>query len=260
MRKYRKPYRVKRKKPIFRKRFLWLGILAIIIGGTVFYFLFFSEAFQVKKIIITGEEKVSKYDLKLLIEGGLQNRMLFFETKSIFLVDAENMREDILDDFPQIAEIEISRGFPDALNIVVVERLGLAVWCGAEKCFLLDNEGVIFEETSPETDLIKFTDKENIASLSLGEKVIEKEKLTQILDIRSKLRKSLKVLIVEASIIFDERINTKTSEGWEIYFNPKGDLDWQITELGLVLEKLIPPEKREGLEYIDLRFSRVFYK
>ena len=63
-----------------------------------------------------------------------------------------------------------------------------------------------------------------------------------------------------AVIVSEERLNVKTSEGWEIYFNTADDLDWQVQELALVLEKQITPEKRRNLEYIDLRFSRVYYK
>jgi hypothetical protein len=61
--------------------------------------------------------------------------------------------------------------------------------------------------------------------------------------------------IVEISIISNERLNIKTFEGWLIYFNPKEDLDWQTQKLDLVLEKQIPLEKREELEYIELRFG-----
>jgi len=55
-------------------------------------------------------------------------------------------------------------------------------------------------------------------------------------------------------------LDAETTEGWTVRFNLKGDLDWQVTELRLALEKQISPEKRKSLEYIDLRFSRVYYK
>ena len=256
---YRRPHRYKRKKSIFRNRFFWLGILAFIIFGAVFYFLLFSKVFQVEKIIVTGEEKVSKEEIEFLVEKRLASKILFFKTKSIFLVNLKEIRKDILNSFPQIAEVEIRQGFFDAVNIVVIERSGAAVWCQEEDCFLLDNQGVIFEEvleTKPGLVLIKT--KPGLGEL--GETIIEKEKLTQILEIKSKLAESLETFIKEVSLISDERLNVKTSEDWEIYFNLKGDLDWQITELSLVLEKQIPPEKRGELEYIDLRFSRVYYK
>lgn len=260
MKKFRKPYRVKRKKPILRRYFFRLGVLFFIFAVVLFYFLFFSEIFQVQKIIVTGEETVAKDSLKSLVEEKLENKILFFKTKSIFLIDVQDIRKDILDKFPQIIEVEISRGFFDALNIAVIERLALAVWCQDEGCFLLDNRGVIFEKAPPEIDLIKIIDKQYIGPFALGEKVIEEELLSRIFGIESKLMGNLKISITEVSIISNERLDAETSEDWKIFFNLQGDLDWQITELGLVLVKQIPLERRRGLEYIDLRFSRIYYK
>ena len=71
---------------------------------------------------------------------------------------------------------------------------------------------------------------------------------------------NLKIPIAELFLISEERINIQTSDGWTVYFNPKGDISWQITELSLVLAKQIPPEKRGELDYIDLRFSRIYFK
>ena len=259
-RKFRKPYRVKRKKSIFRNRFFWLGILIFLIVGSAFYFLFFSDTFQVKKIIVTGEEKISKEDIKVLIEERLEKKILFFKMGSIFLINPSEIRRGILNNFSKIAEIEINREFPDVINVLVVERLPLAIWCRDGNCFLLDNEGVIFEETPAWTDLPKIIDKQNMNSFTLGEKVIEKDKLEQILKIESELTKNLKISIIEFSLMPDERLNAKTTEEWEIYFNLDEDLNWQLTKLNAVFKEGIPPENRGNLEYIDLRFTRVYYK
>jgi len=83
---------------------------------------------------------------------------------------------------------------------------------------------------------------------------------TLTLDIQDKLKNIAGVTTTRAIIVSEERLNIAVSEGWEIYFNTEGDLDWQIKELWIVLEKQISPEKRKNLEYVDLRFSRVFYK
>jgi cell division septal protein FtsQ len=242
--RYRKPHRFKKKKPIFRNRFFWLGILILILIISFSYFLFFSETFWVKEIIITGENGVSKKEI-----------ITFIPKKNIFLTDLGKIKEDILNNFPQIAEVEIKRGFPDTLNILVVERLGLAVWCQVDKCFLLDNEGIIFETALPETDLIKIIDEQNKV-FTLGERVIEKEDLSKILDIETKLKSELRIPIKEF-IITEEKLTVKTAENWEIYLNLKSDIEWQMTKLEVVLEEKIPPEKRENLEYIELRFGNL---
>lgn len=255
---FKKPYRVKRKKSIFRYRFFWLGALFFVFIISIFYFLFFSEIFQVAKIIVTGEEKVAKENLELLVEKKLEKKILFFKTKSIFLVNLNEVKKDILNNFPYIAEVEISRGFPDALNIIVVERFGLTSWCQAEQCFLVDNEGVVFEEIFDiDPKVFQIKNLVQVPELKLGDKVIEKEKLNQILDIKSKLRDNQKISLTAITIVSEKRLNIKTLEGWEIYFNPQGQLEWQLTKLRAVLEEEILPENRKNLEYIDLRFGNL---
>ncbi|OGZ17935.1 MAG: hypothetical protein A2Z78_01885 [Candidatus Nealsonbacteria bacterium RBG_13_36_15] len=258
-RQFRKPRRFKRKKSILRNRFFWLGILTTLIIGAIFYFLFFLETFQVKQTIITGENKVSKENIKLLTEKKLENRLLFFKTKSIFLINTTEIKSDILDSFPQIAEVIARREIPDTIDINVTERSGLAVWCKKENCFLVDNKGVIFEKAPPEeTDLPKIVDEQDRNSFNLGEKIIEEGVLKSILDI--KINNNSGINIENFVILNSERLNIKIAEGWEIYFNLKEDISWQLTKLDLVLKEEISPERKGDLEYIDLRFSRVYYK
>ena len=145
-------------------------------------------------------------------------------------------------------------------------------WCIENKCFLIDNNGIIFEEifeNYSELPTIKSFNANGKFALpadatalqaGLGQEVVEKETLSKVLQIISKLKQNLEIQIKLADIVSKERLNIKTSENWEIYFNLLGDIDWQITELGLILEKEIDSEKRQKLEYIDLRFNRVFYK
>lgn len=238
--RYRKPYRVKRKKPILRSRIFRTGILITTVAGAVIYFLFFSEFFQIQKIILTGDKIFSEENISTLIAG-----------KNIFLVDINDIEKEILGNFPQAAKVKIRRNFPDTLNISTEKRMPVALWCESETCFLTDKDGVIFQESQNETSLIKISGKKEMLS---------EEKIAQILDIQTKLSALAGVTTTEAIIVSKERLNIKISEGWEIYFNTEGNLDWQIQELALVLEKQISPEKRKNLEYIDLRFSRVYYK
>jgi len=254
MRGYRRPHRFKKKKLVFRNKFFWLGILIFVFISSLFYFLFFSFTFQLEEIVITGEKRASTEILKELVENRLENKILFIRTKSIFSVNLGKIREDILNNFPQIAEVEISRGFPDVLNILVVERLEVAYWCQGEQCLLLDNEGVIFGDFSTEKDLIKIMDERDLGTFLLGEKVIEKEDLSKILTIRDKIKSDFKILL-EEFILDEEKLTVLVEDNWEIYFDLEGDVDWQLTKLNAVLEEKIPKDRRGDLEYIELRFG-----
>lgn len=257
---YRYQRLTKRKRSVLKNRFFWLSLFILILAGLFFYFLFFSSIFQVNKIIITGEKKISEENLKLLVKSKLENKICFFPGKNIFLINLEEIKKEILNKFPPIGEVEIGRKFPQTINILIKERKEIGIWCQEENCFLIDNQGIIFEQSAKEGGLIKIRKKEKNEPLILGRKVVEKERLSKILKIKTQLEENLKISSLEALIVSEERLNIKTSEGWEAYFSLTGDLDWQIKALGLILTKQIPPEKRKKLEYIDLRFSRVYYK
>ena len=288
VKQYRKPHRFKKRKPIYRQRFFWLGLLILISLSSLFYFLFFAEFFQVEKINLSGLEQVSQEDLNLLIQEKLENRILFFPTRSIFLMDLNKIKEDILGKFPQIAKVEIKRSFPRALDFLVTEREGLAIFCQegeedkssslnfadaqVDNCFVLDKEGIIFEErlvsnsSWPVIRTLTFT-----AEINPGEKVVkedkssfppfaaarvvEKEDLVSILEINSQLKENLNIPIEEFVISSREKLIVLTSEGWELYFNLQENIEWQLTKLKALLEEKIPSEKRQDLEYIELRFG-----
>jgi cell division septal protein FtsQ len=252
--RYRKAHRIKRKKSILKSRFFWLTFLILIIFGAVFYLLIFSPFFQVKKIVISGEERISDGEIRILAERKLEKKVLFFPTKSIFLINLKNIKNEILQGFPQIADIKINRDFPDTLSVIVVERLEVANFCQNDTCFLLDKEGVIFEESEPKAELIKIIDGQKEKMPKLGKQIIERDYLEKILKIKKYLFEELK-LGTKEFLVFNQRLNVKTDEDWEIYFDPGGDLNWQLTKLNLVLKEKIPSEKRKDLEYIELRFG-----
>ncbi|MCK4554783.1 hypothetical protein KAU19_07580, partial [Candidatus Parcubacteria bacterium] len=92
-------------------------------------------------------------------------------------------------------------------------------------------------------------------SSALGDKVIDTDKISQIFNIKSDLRSSLGIMIDEVVIVSEQRFNFTTVDGWDIYFNPQNNIDWQIVKLKEVLEQEIPNENRGLLEYIELRFD-----
>lgn len=253
---FRKPYRVIKKKSIFKNRFFWLGILILIILGGIFYSIYFYSFFQVKEIKIVGNQKVASKDIDDLAQSQIWGKILFTQTKSIFLVDFNKVKSGLLEKFPQINKVVLKRNFPDKVQILVEERKAVAIFISNEDNLLIDREGIVFEKVY--NDMPEFLMMKNLTSqkdLNLGEKAIEADVLSKILDIESKLKEKLKISLGLASLAAEDRLDVKTKENWDIYFNPKGDIGWQITKLSSVLEKEIPSEKRRNLEYIDLRFG-----
>ncbi|MCH8741832.1 FtsQ-type POTRA domain-containing protein [Patescibacteria group bacterium] len=269
---FRKPYRVRRKKSVFKNRFFWLGILVVMIIGITVYFVAFSSFFQIKEIRISGNEKVQKESLENFIWKNISKKMFIFKTKSILLVNLQKVEKNLLERFPEVSKIYLKRDLPDIIAVNIQERKPLFLLCkNSDVCFYLDEEGVIFdrvrngipngvdETNKAKESLIKIRDERH-QEIRLGEKVIEDDLLKNIKEIISKLKGGAEIFTKEI-ILSEKKIVLKTVQNWEIYFNPGGNILDQVQNLTLVFKEEIPLENRENLEYVDLRFgNRVYYK
>lgn len=264
----RKPHRLKRKRSIIKRPFFWFLILFLVLAIGIFYILVFWEKFQVAEIKISGNQKVSTKDIENIVLSNITKKIFSFGkieivSKSIFLVNQKQIAQEIENRFAQVETARIKRKFPQSLILEIIERRPFAVFCGniAEKCFFIDKNGVIFEsvETAPESFIIIRQSPEK--ELFLGQKIIDKNVIEGISEINKNLNENFQIDVKEAAISLPEKLEIKTSENWQIYFNLEFDIDLQVTKLELLLKQEIPPENRKNLEYIDLRFKdRAYYK
>ncbi len=176
------------------------------------------------------------------------------------MVNLGAAKKGILEKFPQIVKVSLKRKFPGSVIVQIEERQAAAVFCKTDNCFLIDKEGVIFENAASSSNLLKIQKAEETGSLpqlNLGDKVLESNLVSSILNIESKLKDDFQIAVKEALAVSNERLNVKTGEGWEIYFDPTKDLNWQTTKLKAVLEQEISQDRRKSLQYIELRFGNL---
>ena len=255
MRKYRKPHRIKKKIPFYKKKYFLPTFFGFFFSILIIYLLVFSSFFQIEKIIISGNAKTEKNDILKIIESKIQKTIFFYSTRSIFLADINGIKEQASNSFPQIDELEIKKSFPKSLDVIVIERLGLAVFCNNDdNCFLLDQEAVIFESLLQESQLPRIEKFNNEKQFQLGEQVIEKDLVSKILKIFSVLAE-LNIKAEKALIVSNNRINVSIDQGWDIHFDPQKDLNWQLTKLEALFKGHVPLEDRNQLDYIELRFG-----
>lgn len=263
VKKSRKPHQYKKRKPIYRCRVFWLSFLFLIVFVSLNYFLFFSGFFQIKKINVDDlnqdeiieDREVAKEEIRELINQETRNKVLFFPEKNIFLISLVKIKQKISEKFPQIAEVKISRKLPDNLNVLIKERKCLVNVCFPEQdCFVLDEQGIVFETRKNTENLVKITDQRPINQIVLGQEIIKQDQLFKLLEIDSNLKNNLNLLIKE-TIISSEKLIIITDQDWQIYFDLKGEVNWQLVKLRVVLEEKIPEQERENLEYIELRFG-----
>ena len=272
-----KIHRIKPQKPIFVNLWFWIVILIIIIFLTLVYFLFFYPGFQVQNIIISGNQKVETLQLQNVVSREV-NRKIFalgpirVFSKSILFVDKNSLTTGLLKDFPAIDTLAIKIKFPHTLALDIFERKPVGIFCpstgsgqASERCFFVDGAGIIFEELSgiPDNMFIVRQEKTNGLEAVEGQNAVGQDVIDAILKIQKELTDKFKINIKEALVATPIRLDIKTGEGWQIYFDLSSGLgiDMQVAKLNLLLKNDITPQVRKTLQYIDLRFKdRAYYK
>ncbi|MFH1584717.1 MAG: hypothetical protein ABIB12_01145, partial [Patescibacteria group bacterium] len=170
-RSYRKPRRVRKKKQRNWKRILVLLLFGLVLGA-VLYTAFFSEFVQVRGVRLEGVENVDREALQERVVSLLEQRVLFWGTRSIFLLAPERVEQEVEQAFPCIASATADRLFwQRAFVLRVEERREEAVWCMGTECFSVDKEGVVFQKSSPDTAILLIFSEEKTGKL--GERIVE---------------------------------------------------------------------------------------
>lgn len=259
--------RLRPKKSIFKMLWFWILVLVIILTGTCTYFAVFYPGLQICNINISGNQKINTNDIKNIISRDIDQKLLgILPTKSILLVNENTLQKDILKDFPVIGKVTFQRQFPQTISCQVEERAMIGVYCdNSQKCFLIDKSGVIFQDIVPEilsSNYFIVRQEENKNSV-IGESVVTDKIINTILNIQKDLKDNFQIDIKEALLSTPTRLNIKTGENWQIYFDTENieDVDLQLEKLNLLLKGDITQEIRKTLQYIDLRFKdRAYYK
>jgi len=129
---------------------------------------------------------------------------------------------------------------------------------------LIDNNGIIFEPVaviSEDAIIVRQTMESN--QVFTGQEVIARNIISTISLIKQTLKDNFQIDLKEAMVTSPLRLDVKTGENWQIYFNldPGSDINSQLIKLNLLLAEEILPEARKSLQYIDLRFEdRAYYK
>ena len=254
----------------FKKLLFWLLFLAF--GGAVGWTLLFSPALKVKKITVKTKT-IDKIKIETVAKEELiGSRWKFFSADNLLLIKRCNIKRRIQDEFLLAKQASVKMKFPDQLMISVLERQFVAVWCGKEGCWWIDETGTIFRKIENQLP-ITAAQQENTVVLRntgqtetarVGEKVIDSSlvSFSRQLFLEAENRSSMKLkreLQIPSSIA--NEVWAITDRGWRIYFSVDEPIEKELAILEKALEKNISPAEQQQLEYIDLRLKgKVVYK
>lgn len=247
--------RFRKKRSFLKNKNFYFGIIVLFLLLFVGWLFLLSPIFNVEEVRVEGATLISSQKIKSLVIKRGQYSLGPFLINNIFVFPSSRLEKAVEEEFPPVKKAEIKKVLPRFLEVNIQERKKLIPVCREKECFVMDEDGVLFlplkdEKISPPLYLNK--------ELFLGEKIFSEREVEKIIALYQGLREIVPVegLFLEKSYIFVQT----TNEG-KIFFDLKDSIKDQLFNLVIILEKEIPPENREKLEYIDLRWEeRVFYK
>jgi hypothetical protein len=115
------------------------GALVIALG-IMAYFLWTAPTFQVQAAQITGVQRLSRNDV---------NTVLDISGKPIFTLSAQELEKKLREAFPEFSAVSVKIGFPQDVQVSVVERQPILTWRQADRTILVDANGVAFPQRDP---------------------------------------------------------------------------------------------------------------
>jgi len=241
---------VEKPAPVFAVSFTHVkyAVLVLMVIGIV-YFFFYSKAFAISDVIIEGARLVDK---QRLIEAAPRGSNIF----RFKLVEAES---DYLAQFPELKSVQIFRGIPNALKIVVFERDGKIRWQTGEDKYLISSQGEVSRKAMTDEDnlLPLVIDRQNIA-VKPGDQLVSPTFVAFVNNVYGSFFETVNIKPVTLEVketTFD--INLVTEAGFYVKLNTLRSSKKQLENLKTVLST-----KRADIhEYVDLRIDGwAYYK
>ena len=113
-------------------------VFTIILLSALFSFIFFTNVFSIKKVTVINNNKV---DEKTIID----NSSIKIGSSNFFVIDTKQISNNV-EKIPYIENAEVSKRFPNKVQIVVTERASSYVIKVNDEYYLIDIDGTILEK------------------------------------------------------------------------------------------------------------------
>lgn len=229
------------------QKFLPLAGITVVV-----YLFFFSPKFAIKDVIVEGNEFVAAERIVERVPVG----------RNIFLFNLADCREDILANLPEIKDVAIYRGIPNAVKLVVLERDGRLIWESNGVRYLVSTGGEVARKILPEEEAgfavyPRIVDRRNF-TVTPGTALVSPNFVSFITNLHEQFfdNTNIKPTFFEIDeTTFDVVLHTEA--GFSVKFNSMRASRKQLEDLKRVLVAKRPDIR----EYIDLRIDGwAYYK
>ena len=256
-------------------------IVAIVYGASL---ASYSPRFSVQEVRVAGANEISQDILRYYVDTRLHDgRQAFFSRANIFLYPRSSIEHAVVEFFPRIKSVKISREslFATAITVSIEERETFARWCtlmlgtgNGEECYFLGENGFIFARaTSSAKTLSSYVFRGGLPAMpahagqtglssttaAIGQQYLPGSfaGVLALLDRLGQAGFSSSEIVAKD----DQDFSVRLQQGFEIRVSYGADVGALVKNLELILASEPLRGKESELEYVDLRFgNRVYYK
>lgn len=218
---------------------------------------------QIQKLSFSGLEVLKEEEIEDEIRRALSGTYFFLiPQSSLFVAHTEALAENLLNKFPRIEDVTVTKKFPDTLEVSIVEKKLFGIFCGRETCAYIDRSGFAYETAPHASGALILKIKSDAPGGIAGQHVVDRQLIERMVFLSEKMQQDLGVVAVGYELVSNvpREIRAETNQGFKIFFNRDDDFENVFRVIKKVLTEEIK-DKISKLEYIDARFgNKVFYK
>lgn len=254
--------RLRKRRRRVRLALLLCALLAVLVAAVAG--LSRLPALQVSEITISGAETISPGAIKALVEDHIAGYYLYaLPKRNILLYPKKDIAAALLKTYPSLASADVHAGDFHTIVVNVVERAPRALWCQEARCYLMDENGVVYAEAPTFSSPVYLTYYGEASAGALPRQYLvatEFQALSALVDAVARLVPD--ATAVDVTVDSNRDAHVRFSSGFELRFvldDQVGDVFERFT-LALTAEPLLQHELSE-FEYLDLRFGdKLYYK
>jgi cell division septal protein FtsQ len=224
----------------------------------VTYVLFVADVFAVTSVEVVGASPTQSDAIRTSIDELLSERsfQILHPKRNILLLDTGAVSAYTLSKFPGLEQVKVTKLYPHALRVEVVERVVMGTWCRGEVCTYYDAKGAQWGAAvvSRGPLLLLVTDERPEAS--------DITPIVQAIDVVRQRLVALGLRVLEVTIpdAAPGDLFVSVNAPYVLKLNMNSDVSEQLETFGILLSEKAK-EASWATSYVDLRTQgRVYYK
>jgi len=244
---------------------LSIAFISIVIG---LIFLLRMESIQIRENNIIGTNIIDKNEILEEVQDSLSGNYLWVIPKSnTFLYSVRKLNDILIEKFPGIFSLDVSRDGLKKISIKIEERKPEALWCKDSQeseipeCYFVDVTGRVFAKAPFFSGNVYFVYKGVLNNENpLGAQIFNSQDFSIFQSFIKQIESKLNLSVIGVEIKDKEDFDLQLSSGSRVLLNRGTSYEDMYNNIySVVKSERFSTSSLDNLEYIDMRFGNKIY-